>query len=158
VLISVIGAGKTDPQTYQLAMELGEVLAQKGATVICGGLSGVMEAVCKGAHKHGGLTVGILPRDARQEANPYVDIPIPTGLGIARNAIVVKAGEAVIALDGEYGTLSEIAMALAEHIPVVSLSKWILPHEMHRNIIIASNPREAVEKAIAAINKSSTTV
>lgn len=151
MIISVIGAGKTSPDTYQLAEELGAELARKSVIVVCGGRTGIMEAVCKGAREHGGLTIGILPGDSRKEANPYVDIAIPTGLGVARNVLVVKAGEAVIALDGECGTLSEVAIALVEHIPVVSLTKWILPNEMHRGIIPASNPLEAVEKAINAI-------
>ena len=157
LVISVIGAGKTSPDTYQLAFELGIELACQNVIVVCGGLTGVMEAVCKGVHQKGGLTIGILPTDSRQATNPYVDIPLPTGLGIARNALVVKAGEAVIALDGEYGTLSEIAMALAQHIPVISLSQWILPNQMHRDIIVAVNPKEAVEKAITAISRSSST-
>jgi hypothetical protein len=151
LIISVIGASKTNSETFKLAEEVGAELARRGIFVVCGGRSGVMEAVCKGARTHGGLTIGILPNDSRNEANPYVDIAIPTGLGIARNVIVVKAGEAVIAIDGEYGTLSEIAIALKEQIPVISLSEWILPKEMHRNIIFASTPLEAVDKAIAAI-------
>ncbi len=151
MIISVIGASKTNPDTYQMAEELGAELAKRNIIVACGGLSGVMEAVCKGAHTHGGLTIGILPHDSRNEANPYVDIAIPTGLGIARNVIVVKTGEAVIALDGEYGTLAEMAIALAERKPVISLNCWTLPNDMHRNIIFASSPRDAVEKAVNAI-------
>jgi uncharacterized protein (TIGR00725 family) len=154
MIVSVIGAGETDADIYRLAEELGVELGRRSIVVVCGGLSGVMEAVCKGARKYGGLTIGILPHNIRKEANPYVDIAIPTGLGIARNVIVVKAGEAVIALDGKYGTFSEIAIALAENIPVISLAKWTLPDDMRTAIIPASNPVDAVEKAIAAVSNS----
>jgi uncharacterized protein (TIGR00725 family) len=154
LIISVIGAGKPDTDSYKLAEEIGSELARRNVITACGGLAGIMEAVWKGAHMQGGLTIGILPRNSRNEANQYVDIAIPTGLGIVRNALVVKTGEAVIALDGEYGTLSEIAIALAEQIPVISLKKWVLPNDMHRNIIWATNPVNAVEKAIGAIGRS----
>lgn len=155
MIVSVIGAGKTNPETYQMAEELGAELARKTIIVVCGGLSGVMEAVCKGARSRGGLTIGILPHDLRSEANQYVDIAIPTGLGIARNVIVVKTGEAVIALDGEYGTLAEMAIALAELKPVISLNNWTLPNNMHRNVIFASSPHDAVEKAVKAVSELS---
>ena len=92
-----------------MAYEVGRELARRGAVVVCGGLTGVMEAVCRGAKEAGGTTVGILPGHDPAEANPYVDIPLPTGMGYARNAIVAKAGLAVIAIEGAYGTLSEMA-------------------------------------------------
>lgn len=151
MIVSVIGAGKTNPDTYRLAEEIGAELARRNIIVVCGGLSGVMEAVCKGARKHGGTTIGILPHSSRKDANPYVSIAIPTGMGVARNAIVAKAGEAIIALDGEYGTLSEIAIALAERVPVISLARWVLPNNMHRDITFAAGPVEAVEKAVDII-------
>jgi uncharacterized protein (TIGR00725 family) len=154
MVIAVIGAGKASGKTYKLAEKVGAELARKGVMVVCGGLSGVMEAVCKGAHGEGGLSIGLLPRDSTREANKYVDIPIPTGLGIARNVLVVKAGEAVIALDGEHGTLSEIAIALNLGKPVVSLGKWALPNELGRDILQASEPADAVAKAIEAARKA----
>ncbi len=140
----MIGAGQADPDVYRLAEELGAELARRKIIVACGGMGGVMEAVCKGVRSQGGLTIGILPGNSRRDANPWVEIALPTGLGISRNILVVKAGEAVIALDGECGTLSEMAVALAEHIPVISLNNWKLPKDMHRDIIFASDPCASV--------------
>ncbi len=120
--------------------------------MICGGLGGVMEAACKGARAEDGITIGILPGNDRYQANPYVQIPIVTGMGYARNVIVAKSAQAVIAIDGEYGTLSEIAYALQSGVPVVGLNTWSLSlkGEMNSSIIPAQNALEAVEKAIAA--------
>ncbi len=101
-------------------------MAESGAVLVCGGLGGVMEAACRGAHAGGGLTVGILPGRDRDEANPHVDIAIPTGMGEARNVLVVRCADAVVAVAGEYGTLSEIALALQAGIPVVGLDTWEL--------------------------------
>jgi len=110
--IAVIGGNQCSPQETELAEEVGRELARRGAILICGGLSGVMEAACKGAQSEGGITIGVLPGDNRQAANPYVQIPIVTGMGYARNAIIVKSAQAIIAIDGVYGTLSEIGHAL----------------------------------------------
>ncbi len=120
--------------------------------MICGGLGGVMEAACKGARAQGGITIGILPGNDRYQANPYVQIPIVTTLGYARNVIVAKSAQAVIAIDGEYGTLSEIAYALQDGIPVVGLNTWSLSlkGKTDGSIIPAQDALEAVEKAIAA--------
>src|SRR5271156_3574072 len=117
--IAVIGAGEASPSVIRLAEELGAALAASGAVVICGGLGGVMEGVCRGAKSVGGMTVGLLPGRDPTVANPWLDVVVPTGLGEARNALVVSAATAVIALDGEYGTLSEIALALRSGIPVI---------------------------------------
>src|SRR6185436_19551355 len=106
VHVSVVGAGSTDARTVSFAEEVGRQLAARGAVVVCGGLGGVMEAVCRGAKSEGGTTVGILPTGNRWDANAYVDVAIATGLGEARNAIVVRAADVVIAIDGEFGTLS----------------------------------------------------
>ncbi len=143
MLISVIGAGQCDEKTYALAKEVGGELAHRGATIVCGGLGGVMEAVCKGAKNGGGTTIGILPSANSRDANPYVDIPIITGMGEARNVIVVRSGRAVIAIGGEHGTLSEIAFALKFGIPVIGLGTWDIP-----GIIKAKDARQAVELAI----------
>jgi len=151
MIIGVIGAGFCSAEIAALAEEVGREIARRGAVLVCGGLGGVMEAACRGAKAEGGLTIGILPGTNRHEANPYVDIPIVTGLGEARNVIVVRTAQAVIAVAGEYGTLSEIAYALKFGIPVIGLRTWQLFQggKERRDIVVASNPKEAVEKAIA---------
>jgi len=122
----------------------------RGAILVCGGLGGVMEAACKGAQSEGGVTIGILPGENRQAANPYVQIPIVTGIGNARNLAVVKSGQAVIAIGGSYGTLSEIGHALQSGIPVIGLNTWSLSRngQQDNSIILAQNPTEAVNKAL----------
>ncbi len=152
LMIAVIGGSNADEEALSLAHQVGAELAKRGAVLVCGGLGGVMEAACKGAKAHGGTTVGILPGSDPSEANPYVDIPICTGIGYARNVIVVKSGRAVIAIDGAFGTLSEIAHALGDGIPVVGFKTWdfsILGQQPVGAIIPASGPVDAVEKAIA---------
>ncbi len=124
MLVSVIGGNRASPEILRQAEELGRGLAQRGLTVVCGGLGGVMEAVCRGAKSAGGETIGVLPGTRAAAANPYVSIPIPTGIGLARNAVVALAGKAVIALDGKYGTLSEIAYALNFRKPVIGIGTW----------------------------------
>jgi uncharacterized protein (TIGR00725 family) len=116
-------------------------------------MGGVMEAACKGATDEGGLTIGILPGDGRFGANPYVQIPIVTGIGYARNAVVVKSSQAIIAIDGSYGTLSEIAFALQSGIPVIGLDTWSIGigGSSDDSIITASNAEEAVNRAIGLI-------
>ncbi|MGQ9628136.1 MAG: TIGR00725 family protein [Anaerolineae bacterium] len=150
-LIAVIGASRCSPETARLAQEVGRRLAEKGAVLVCGGLGGVMEAACRGAKEAGGMTIGILPGTNHHEANPYVDIPIVTGMGEARNVIVVRTAQAVIAVAGEYGTLSEIAFALKMGRPVVGLQTWELAQNGRpvEDIIEAATPMEAVEKALA---------
>ena len=125
-LVAVIGGGQCSREESRLAEKVGRELARHGAILVCGGLGGVMEAACRGASAEGGVTIGILPGDNRHLANPYVQIPIVTGLGYARNAIVAKSAQAVIAVGGAYGTLSEIAHALQNNIPVIGLSTWSL--------------------------------
>lgn len=156
IFITVIGASDCSAEETRLAEEVGRELARRGATLICGGLEGVMDAACRGATSQGGVTIGILPGDSRQDANPYVQIPIVTGMGYTRNAIVAKSGQAVIAIGGGYGTLSEIAYALQNDIPVISLGTWSLAREgvVDKSIIVAQNPVDAVEKALGLIRKS----
>ena len=120
--VSVIGGSSVGPETAAVAEELGQRLANRDHTVVCGGLGGVMEAVCRGARDASGETIGILPTDRREDANSYVTTPIATGMGHARNALVVMNGDAVIAVDGAGGTLSEIGMALAQGRPVAGLN------------------------------------
>lgn len=153
ILIGVIGGGEVSPQTAAIAEEVGREIARRGAGLVCGGLGGVMEAACRGASEEGGLTIGILPGDNRQAANPYVKIPIVTGMGHARNVTVVKSSQAVIAIDGSYGTLSEIGHALQSGIPVIGLRTWELAREdtADNGIITAGNPSEAVEIALDMI-------
>ena len=123
-LISVIGGHRAEPEILQEAEKLGRGLAERGLVLVCGGLGGVMEAACRGAKEAGGKTIGILPGANAAEANRWVDISLPTDIGLARNAIVARAGEAVIALDGSYGTLSEIAFALNYGSRVIGIRTW----------------------------------
>jgi uncharacterized protein (TIGR00725 family) len=153
VFIGVIGGSEISPQIAKLAEEVGREIARQNAVLVCGGLGGVMEAACKGASEEGGMTIGILPGDNRRTANPYVKIPIVTGIGYARNVAVVKTAQAIIAINGSYGTLTEIGHALQSGIPVVGLETWSISIDgkADNNIIIAKNPKEAVTKAMALI-------
>jgi len=153
--ISVIGSGEASNDAMRLAEEVGRELGKQSVTVITGGLFGVMEAVCRGTKETGGTTIGIMPGSDPTEANPYVDIPICTGIGYARNIIVVRSGRAVIAIAGAFGTLSEIAHALGDDIPVIGLNTWSFSRNGKEDdrIIIAKNPVEAVEKALYAARK-----
>ena len=148
--VAVIGAGQPSQKEAKQAEEVGRELARRGATLVCGGLGGVMEAACRGASSEGGVTIGILPGDDRQAANSYVQIPIVTGLGYARNVVVVKSAQAVIAVGGSYGTLSEISHALQNSIPVIGLNTWSLSRndEPDKSITPAQSPAEAVDKAL----------
>jgi uncharacterized protein (TIGR00725 family) len=127
--IAVIGSGSASAKEARAAEMIGADIAEAGAVLVCGGLGGVMEAACKGAKSKGGTTVGILPGLNRHDANPHVDFPIATGLGEARNAIVASSADAVIAVGGEYGTLSEIAFALRAGKRVVGIDSWDLVHD-----------------------------
>ena len=150
-LLSVIGGSEASEEEYRMAEEVGRLAARRGYGIVCGGRGGVMEAVCRGAKSVGGLTVGILPGHTPDEANPWVDVAIPTGMGEARNALVVSAGEAVIAIGGEYGTLSEIALALKMGKKVVGLRSWELCKnggKLVGGITKADSPRDAVALAL----------
>lgn len=146
--VSVIGRRTAPREQYAAAREVGRLLAEAGYTIVCGGLGGVMEAACRGAKEGGGLTVGILPTLSRTDANPYVDLPIATGLGEARNVIVATTGLAVVAVGGSLGTLTEVAFALKHHIPVVGIDTWDL--EVARvpgtTIYPVTTPAEAIAK------------
>jgi uncharacterized protein (TIGR00725 family) len=124
--IGVIGGGTCSPEIYAIAQEVGREIARNGFSLVCGGLGGVMEAACRGAREAGGITIGILPTSDKRDANPYVDFVIPTGLGQARNVLVVHASDALVAVDGETGTLSEIAIALKVGKPIVGIKTWEL--------------------------------
>ena len=153
IFIGVIGGSDVSPQIAQLAEEVGREIARRGAVLVCGGMGGVMEAACRGASEEGGLTIGILPGESRRDANPYVQIPIVTGIGYARNVAVVKTAQAVIAIDGSYGTLTEIGYALQSGIPVIGLGTWSVSIDgrADKSIIPAENPRDAVKKAMALV-------
>lgn len=153
IFIGVIGGSEVKPKIAKVAEEVGREIAKRGAVLICGGMGGVMEAACKGASEAGGLTIGILPGDNRREANHYVQIPIMTGIGYARNVAVVKSVQVIIAIDGSYGTLTEIGYALQSGIPVIGLNTWGLSinEKQDKSIIPAKNPKDAVDKAISLI-------
>ncbi|MBU0878766.1 MAG: TIGR00725 family protein, partial [Candidatus Omnitrophica bacterium] len=139
--VAVVGGNKCSRKIYKVAQKLGELIASEGWVLICGGGLGVMEAACKGAKEKGGLTVGILPSFDAREANPYLDIKIPTGLDYARNILVVRAAEVIVAIDGRYGTLSEIAFALNEGKRVYGIETWDI-----KGIIKVESPQEAIER------------
>lgn len=153
MIIAVIGESDARPHIAELAEQVGRELARRNIDLVCGGMGGVMEAACRGAKSEGGRTIAILAGSDPLRANDYIDIPILTGLGYARNVIVVKTGMAVIAVGGAYGTLSEIGHALAEDIPVIGLQTWALTRSGESpdtSIATASDPTDAVEKAIRA--------
>ncbi len=148
--IAVIGGSQPTSKEAKVAEKVGRELAKQGVILVCGGLGGVMEAACKGASSEAGMTIGILPGDSRQAANSYVQIPIATSLGYARNAAVVKSAQAVIAIGGSYGTLTEIGYALQSGIPVIGLNTWAISRnsKLDNSIIPAESPAEAVKKAL----------
>jgi uncharacterized protein (TIGR00725 family) len=150
MIISVIGAGSCSKEIYGIAEEVGKLIAQKGAILITGGLGGVMEGASKGAKEAGGITVGILPGFSKDDANKYIGIPITTGLSHARNIIVARTADALIAVSGEYGTLSEIAIALKLGKPVIGINTW----DNIKEVIKVNNPEEAVTKAFELAGKS----
>ena len=151
LIIAVIGGGRCSIEEALIAESVGRELARRGAIVICGGLGGIMESVCRGAAIENGITVGILPGDDPGVANRYVQIPIAAGTGYARNIAVVYSAQAVIALGGEYGTLTEIAFALKSGIPVIGLNTWSMSKfgQEDTSIIRMDDAVEAVEKAIS---------
>jgi uncharacterized protein (TIGR00725 family) len=148
--IGVIGASQPPDELLPIAEKVGEEIAKRGGILICGGMGGIMESACKGAKRSGGLTVGILPTITRDSANPYIDIPIVTGIGYARNIIVVLSSEAIIAIGGAYGTLTELAFALHFNIPVIGIRTWRVESEFTemKGIIYVDKPEEAVRIAM----------
>jgi len=148
LIIGVIGTAQATDEEYNMAVEVGKQIAKRNAVLVCGGEGGVMEAACRGAKSEGGVTIGIIPGQSRSEANRYVDIPIVTGMGHARNIVVVRSSNAIIAVAGSYGTLSEIAFALNLGIPIIGLNTW----EVSPEIRIVSSPKEAVDLAFDLAN------
>lgn len=142
--VAVVGPAQTaDQALLESALAVGVELARRDAVLVCGGLGGVMEAACRGAFEAGGMTLGILPGDDRDEANRWVTVAVATGMGELRNGLVVRASDALIAVGGSYGTLSEIALALKAGTRVVGLGTWDIP-----GIVLASDPSAAVELAL----------
>jgi uncharacterized protein (TIGR00725 family) len=156
IKISVIGGSQADKDIKELSFEVGREIAKNNALLVCGGMGGVMEYACRGAKSENGLTLGILPSDDDLYANDYVDIKLPTGLGYARNALVVLASHAVIAIDGRSGTLSEIGYALTYQKPLIGLRTWRLEPSVKDKdlpIIYTDDPVDAVKLAILEAKK-----
>ena len=151
--IGVVGPSRAAAEDLQAAEEVGAELAGAGAVLVCGGLGGVMEAACRGAGVAGGSTVGLLPGEDRTAANPWVSVAIPTGLGEARNVLLVRAAEAIVAIGGGWGTLSEIALALRAGKTVVGLRTWLPAHDATPGpgVVVAESPRMAVRRALESI-------
>lgn len=145
--IAVIGTGDASPGDYEAAQTVGNLIAENHEILICGGLFGVMEAACKGAKERDGLTVGILPDTGN--GNQYLDIVIRTGQGHARNVLIVRSADAVIAIGGGYGTLSEIAIALKMELPVFGIKTWDI-----EGVVQCTTPEEAVLRAVRAAHRS----
>ncbi len=140
--IGVIGGSSPDKKSFALALKIGQLIAEKGAILICGGLSGIMEAASRGVKQAGGLTVGILPGNSPSEANPYIDIAIATGIGYARNSLVAMNSDVIIAVDGQYGTLTEIAYGCIYGKKIIGLGTWDI-----EGVTQAQTAEEAVELA-----------
>jgi uncharacterized protein (TIGR00725 family) len=148
IRIAVIGGSRPGRQAVETALEVGRLIARAGAIVVCGGLGGVMEAACRGAREEGGLAIGILPGGSPADANAWVDVAVATGLGYTRNALVVMNADAVIAIDGEYGTLSEIAYGKIHGKTVVGLGTWEV-----KGVEPAETPEEAVRMALEGLRR-----
>jgi uncharacterized protein (TIGR00725 family) len=153
--IGVLGPNECSEADAQLGRAVGAEIARRGGILVCGGLGGMMEAAAAGAKSAGGTTVGILPGDAASAANEHIDLALPTGLGAFRNMILVRSCDAVIAIRGGYGTLSEIAFALRLGVPVIGLTTWEVRKdgEVDPGIAVATSPKEAVDLAFIAIGR-----
>ena len=145
--IAVIGAADATPEEYEIAQAVGRLIAETHETLVCGGMGGVMEAACKGAREIGGRTVGILPDMG--DGNPYLDVKVRSGMGYSRNVVLVQSADAVIAVGGTYGTLSEIAIALKLKKPVFGLKTWDI-----EGVVKCATPEEAVLMAVRAARRS----
>ncbi len=145
--IAVVGAGEASDGLYERAREVGRLVAERGGVVVCGGRTGVMEAAARGAAEAGGVALGILPDEDRRQANSYLSYSVVAGTGHARNLAVVCSGDAVVAVGGGYGTLSEIGLALKVGRPVVALESW----DLGGPVYVAGSPEGAVEAAFGNI-------
>ncbi len=151
-VIAVVGANQAPPEILALAERAGRAVAKAGAVLVCGGLGGCMAASCKGAHAEGGLTMGFLPSNDPKTANPDIDLVIPTNMGVMRNLLIILSADAVIAIDGGLGTLSEIAVALQHKKPVFGIGTWTVDPQRSggAEVVACATPEEAVAKALAA--------
>jgi len=149
VRIGVIGGNRPKAEFAALAFEVGRAIGRGGAILVCGGLGGVMEEAARGAAEAGGLTIGILPGARPSDANPHIHVPIATGLGTSRNALVAMNADVLIAVDGEYGTLSEIAFGFIHGKKVIGLGTWDI-----KGVVAAATAEEAVRLALAAAGRS----
>ncbi len=147
VYVAVVGSGATSGELYEQAREVGRLVAGRGGIVVCGGLGGVMEAAARGATEGGGVAIGVLPDEDRGRANEFLSYSVATGAGQARNLAVVCSGDVVVAVGGEYGTLSEVGLALKMGRPVVSLGSW----DLGDHVTVASTAREAVGAAFGLL-------
>ncbi len=151
--VAVVGPSDPEPDCYELAMEVGRLIAERGGTVVCGGLGGVMEAAALGASGAGGRVLGVLPGRDRADANPYLTVAVATGLGELRNGLVIRTSDAVVAVGGSWGTLSEVALARRLDVPVFSLRGWSVV-DQHGAVVdgpvTVANPEEAVDAAVQA--------
>ena len=147
-IIAVIGGAEASDEHLKIAEEVGSLIAKRGAVLITGGMGGIMTAASKGARQSSGLVIGILPTTEKESANPYVDIPIVTGIGHARNFIIARTCDCAIAIDGKYGTLSEIAFCLMYDVPVICIDTW----QLEAPVIEAKNAADAVDRAFKAIS------
>ncbi len=149
-IIAVIGAGKCSKKLKDMAADVGRYIAENGGVLVCGGLGGTMEGAARGAKSVGGTTIGIIPTVNKKDANDYIDFVIPTGIGHARNLLVVNTADAIVALPGKYGTLTEMAYALIAGKPIVSVSAWKLGDEIQQ----VEDPIEAAKIAMDLARKS----
>lgn len=143
IRIGVIGGAQPTQISRQQAYRVGQLIAEKGAVLVCGGLKGTMEAAAKGANQKGGLTIGILPGENPGDANPYIEVAVATGIGYCRNALVVMNADVLIAVGGQYGTLSEIAYARIQKKKIIGIGTWDIP-----GVIPVNTPEEAVDEAL----------
>jgi hypothetical protein len=150
IFFGVIGAGKTSQKIRNMAEEIGKEIAEIGGVLVCGGLGGVMEGAAKGAKEEGGVTIGILPGEDKAEANPYIDYPIVTGFGEARNLVVIRTADVIIALPGKYGTLSELSFALKLGKPVVGINTWSISDRIR----MVKKAKDAVKAALEELEKN----
>jgi uncharacterized protein (TIGR00725 family) len=147
--VAVVGAGDASPSQVERAEEVGQRLAEAGAVIVCGGLGGVMHAAARGCERAGGISVGVLPGDDRDPASPHLGVAIATGMGEARNAVIARTVDSVIAVGGGYGTLSEIALAAKMGKLVVGLDTWALPGA-DGAVVHADSAEDAVRLALDA--------
>jgi len=146
-IIGVAGGAVCSKTAGENAREVGRLIAKRGAALVCGGLGGVMEEAARGACEEGGLTIGLLPGSNRKEASEYIKLPVVTGMGHARNVILAHTAQALIAVEGQYGTLSEISIALKLGKPVACIGGW----DAVEGVISAATPKEAIEKVFGLI-------